>query len=162
MVFQGCRVIPQGWTKVSENHARAARSAKRARSVTERSVEKAIQQAFLLKHRIKLEKTDAGGSASQKGLRRLPASLVDALQCPSELPFGLSLWLHIPPGFPDLLGAITATRLLFIEVKKPGGRFQEGQKEFLDARRAEGHAAFWADSVDVALAKYLEWMEAAA
>ena len=155
-------MIPQGWSKVSEGHQRQARAAARSKATSERSVEKAIQQAFLLKHRIKLEKTDAGGSASQKGLRRLPASLVDAFQCPSELPFGLSLWLHIPPGFPDLLGVLSPTRLLFIEVKKPGGRFQEGQKEFLEARRAEGHAAFWADSVDAALAKYLEWMEAAA
>ncbi|MFZ4514183.1 MAG: hypothetical protein ACOYNX_11185, partial [Geothrix sp.] len=95
-------MIPSSWSKVSEGHARAARSAKRARSVTERSVEKAIQQAFLAKHRIKLEKTDAGGSTHQKGLRMMPKSLLDAFQCPEALPFGLSLWLHIPPGFPDL------------------------------------------------------------
>jgi VRR-NUC domain len=155
-------MIPTSWQKVSDGQARQARAAARSKATSERSVEKAIQQAFLLKHRIKLEKTDAGGSASQKGLRKLPKSLQDALQCPSGLPFGLSLWLHIPPGFPDLLGAITATRLLFIEVKKPGGRFQEGQKEFLEARRAEGHAAFWADSVDAALSKYQQWMQEAA
>ena len=155
-------MIPQGWSKVSEGHQRQARAAARSKQVSEKGVEKAIQQAFLAKHRIKLEKTDAGGSTTRKGLRMLPKSLQDALQCPSELPFGLSLWLHIPPGFPDLVGALSPTRLIFIEVKKPGGRFQEGQKAFLEARRAEGHAAFWADSVDAALAKYLEWMEAAA
>ena len=155
-------MIPTTWQKVSDQQNRRARATTRARSVTEKGIEKAIQQAFKLQHRIKLEKTDAGGSTHQKGLRKLPASLADALQCPSELPFGLSLWLHIPPGFPDLVGAITATRLLFIEVKKPGGRFQEGQKAFLEARTKEGHCAFWADSVDVALAKYTEWMEEAA
>ena len=155
-------MIPQGWSKVSECHQRQARAAARSKQVSEKGIEQAIRQAFKLKHRITLEKTDAGGSTTRKGLRMLPKSLQDALQCPSELPFGLSLWLHIPPGFPDLVGAISPTRLLFIEVKKPGGRFQEGQKAFLEARRQEGHAAFWADSVDVALAKYLEWMEAAA
>ena len=155
-------MIPQSWSKVSEGHQRQARAATRARSVTEKGIEKAIQQAFKLKHRIRLEKMDAGGSEARKGLRMLPKSLQDALQCPEELPWGLSLWLHIPPGFPDLVGAISPTRLLFIEVKKPGGRFQEGQKAFLDARRLEGHCAFWADSVDSALSKYQEWMEVAA
>ena len=155
-------MIPQSWTKVSDGHARTARAATRARSVTEKGIEKAIQQAFLAKHRIRLEKMDAGGSEARKGLRALPKSLQDALQCPSELPFGLSLWLHIPPGFPDLVGAISPTRLLFIEVKKPGGRFQEGQKAFLEQRRLEGHCAFWADSVDSALSKFQEWMEVAA
>ena len=153
---------PASWAKVSAGYQKKARAAARARSVTEKGIEKAIQQAFKLKHRIRLEKMDAGGSEARKGLRMLPASLRDALQCPEELPFGLSLWLHIPPGFPDLVGALSPTRCIFIEVKKPGGRFQEGQKAFLEQRRLEGHCAFWADSVDVALAKYAEWMEVAA
>lgn len=147
---------PQSWAKVSANYDRRDRAKKRAGQVTEKGIEQAIQQAFLLKHRVKLEKMDAGGTGSQKGLRKAPASLLAALSLPPTLPFGLEAFLGIPPGFPDLMGVTAEGRLVFLEVKKPGGAFRPGQKDFLVAARSSGHIAFHARSVDEALAKFAE------
>jgi len=137
----------QSWAKVSANMDRKARAQKRAKGVTEKGIEQAIQQAFLLRHRIRLEKMDAGG-VGQKGVRLMPKGLFPEIPA---LPFGLETWVGIPPGFPDLMGRVGDGQFLFIEVKKPGGKFREGQKAFLESARAAGHVAFAARSVDEAL-----------
>jgi len=137
----------QSWAKVSANMDRKARARKRSLSVTEKGIEQAIQQAFLRTHDIHLAKMDAGG-VGQKGVRLMPPGLFPELP---PLPFGLELWVGIPPGFPDLMGRVGDGQFLFIEVKKPGGRFREGQKAFLEGARASGHIAFSARSVEEAL-----------
>jgi len=119
----------------------------------ERLIQDAIIQAFQLRHRIKLEVTNAGGAADKKGVMRCPKSLRAALGLPQVMPFGIEAWVALPPGFPDLCAQLDG-RLLFIEVKRPGGAFRAGQKDFLSARVAEGHLAFWADSVPSALAQF--------
>jgi len=60
----------------------------------------------------------------------------------------------IPPSFSDLLGRLPDGRWVFCKVKKDGGRFRAGQKDFLEARRVEGHIAFHARSVAEALEKF--------
>ncbi len=146
---------PSSWAAQSERYARRDRAKARAKKVTEKDIEKAIVQAFKLQHRLSLCKTDAGGQGV-KGLHAAPPGwLLEALGIPA-LPFGLLPALLIPPGFPDLTGRLPDGRWVFIEVKKPGGTFREGQKVFLEARRMEGHIAFHARSVDEALAKFLE------
>lgn len=108
--------------------------------MTERQVEAAIQEAFRYRHRITLWKIDAGG----RGLRRGQ----------SERNRGST---GIPAGFPDLLGLEPVSgRAVFIEVKRPGGKPTAAQRAFLEARRAEGAVAFWADSVDSAIRQFLE------
>jgi hypothetical protein len=126
---------------------------KRKTQAPEKAIRKAIQQAFKLRHRITLHETDAGGMSDKKGVMRCPKDLAAALGLPQALPFGLEAWLGLPPGFPDLTGCLGG-RLVFIEVKRPGGSFRPGQKEFLEAARLAGHVAFWADSVDSALAQF--------
>ena len=126
---------------------------RRATLQTEKGIEKAIQQAFLLRHRLPLCKTDAGGMAVKGLLANPPQWLLEALGVPPP-PHGVQVALLIPPGFPDLTGRLPDGRWVFIEVKKPGGRFRLGQKDFLAARRAEGHIAFHAKSVDEALAQF--------
>ena len=149
-------MIPDGWKKVSAGHARTARSKARSAGVTEKGIEKAIQEAFLLVHRIKLAKTDAGGSGVKGLLANPPRWLLDALGIRVPLPWGLLPSLLIPPGFPDLTGQTGEGRWIFVEVKKPGGTFRPGQKEFLEAAQLAGAVAFRARSVDEALATYLE------
>lgn len=117
----------------------------------EKEIQKAIQQAFKLRHRIELKAMDAGGRGEVKGLVAVfPKWLRAALGLPQELPFGLEAWLHVPPGFSDLLGAFEG-RWVFLEVKRPGQKPHADQLLFLEARRAEGNVAFWADSVESAL-----------
>lgn len=143
------------WAKVSAGMDRRDRYNRRNKQVQERDIEKAIQQAFLLQHRIGLDKMDAGGTGPQKGVRLMPQRLAAILQLP-PLPFGLEHWVGIPPGFPDLMGIVDADRFLFVEVKKPGGRFREGQKAFLELARSQGHIAFSARSVEEALQRFQE------
>lgn len=145
---------PASWQKTTDQYNRRDRAKKKAKGLTEKGIEQAIVQAFSLSHRIKLEKMDAGGASVQKGVRMAPKSLLAALGLPQALPFGLEAWVGIPPGFPDLMAVVGENRFLFIEVKKPGGTFREGQKAFLEARRQEGHIAFHARSVDEALEKF--------
>lgn len=127
------------------------------RTLRERDIEKAIQDAFWFKHRINLVKTDAGGREGRGILEEIPEWLALALGCPQGLPFALGLCLRIPVSFPDLLGRVSVAGIphwVFIEVKRPGGHFRLGQKEFLHARQQEGHIALWATSVEEALRKF--------
>lgn len=142
---------PASWAKVSEGMDRRDRARRRSLQVQEKDIEKAIQQAFLLQHRITLAKMDAGGIGSHKGVRLMPAFLSSSLP---PLPLGLEYWVGIPPGFADLMGHVTKDRLVLIEVKKPGGRFREGQKAFLQMATAAGHIAFSARSVEEALERF--------
>lgn len=110
----------------------------------ERDVERAIVLAFWYKFRIHLFKTDAGAAGMRQGK-----------------PKGAGGYTGMPAGFSDLLGAIPPHgRAIFLEVKRPGGRPTAAQKAFLEARRAEGAVAFWADSVDSALRQFEEWRAA--
>jgi hypothetical protein len=91
-----------------------------------------------MKFRIHLFKTDAGSAGFRSGL--------------SEGARGYS---GLPAGFPDLVGVIPGPgRAIFIEVKSPGKKPTGLQMAFLERRRAEGALAFWADSVDNALAQF--------
>ena len=120
------------------------KKAKRKTKAPERAVERAIRDAFRLKHRIMLFKTDAGAAGFRSGM--------------SEGARGYS---GLPAGFSDLLGVVPGSgRAIFIEVKAPGNRPTSLQLEFLARRRAEGALAFWADSVDSALAQFEEQVAA--
>ena len=102
----------------------------------EKVVQKAIQQAFKVKHQVVLIHIDAGAA----GMR------------------GQNAYGHsgIPAGFPDLMGVIPGGRALFIEVKAPGNKPTELQLRHLEAFRAKGAMAFWADSVESALQQFQE------
>ena len=110
----------------------------------ERDVELAIVQAFWFKFRIHLFKTDAGAAGMRRGE-----------------PKGSGGYTGMPAGFSDLLGAIPPHgRAIFLEVKRPGRKPTAAQRAFLEARRAEGAVAFWADSVDSALRQFREQVAA--
>ena len=104
----------------------------------EKEVQAAIIQAFKVQHRITLHKIDAGAAGMRSGL-----------------PKGGRGYSGLPAGFPDLMGVIPPNgRALFIEVKRPGQKPRPNQTDFLERFRAAGCVAFWADSVDSALAQY--------
>lgn len=146
---------PPSWVAQSQKLDRAAK--RKARGPRpEALIEKAIQEAFLLKYRVKLHKTDSGGITEKRGAMKCPAGLLEALGLPKAMPFGIEAWIALPLGFSDLTGYLGGSRFIFIEVKAPGGRFRPGQKEFLEARRAEGHVAFRADSVESALSQFAQ------
>lgn len=126
----------------------------------EKGIQKAIQQAFKLRHRITLAETNAGGLTDKKGVIYCPKHLRDLFGLPQEMPFGCEAWLGLPKGFPDLSGQIRPRVGLFVEVKKPGERPRPEQLSTLEALRADGHVAFWADSVDSALAQFEEQVAA--
>ena len=110
----------------------------------ERDIQAAIIEAFRLKHRITLWSIDAGQAGMRSGASK-------RLGCHSG----------IPQGFPDLLGLLPPHgRAIMIEVKRPGGRFRPMQKDFLEVQRLKGAIAFWADSVDSALAQFEEQVAA--
>jgi hypothetical protein len=133
----------------------------------ESDIQMAIIQAFRLKHRITLYETDAGGGQTRR-LNQIPVmmtpqkGLLILLSLPESLPFGISPALILPAGFSDLMGAVAAgfqsgdDRLLFLEVKRPGQKPRLNQLQFMAARRAEGHMAIWADSVESALEQFEE------
>lgn len=139
------------------------RPAMRRKSKTnpyEKDIQKAIQEAFKLRFRLELKATDAGGRGEVKGLVAVfPKWLREALGLPQVLPFGLEAWLHVPPDFSDLLGRFRDV-WVFVEVKRPGEKPRPGQAAFLEARRDEGHVAFWADSVESACAQFEQAMRA--
>lgn len=162
---------PQSWQDVTDKLDRAQKAkARKTRRIgpSEKQISSAIADAFRLKHRIILHETDAGGSGDKKGIIRCPQGLFSALSLPQALPFGMEAWLSIPPGFSDRSGIIPGVfiqrptgfhiqRWIFVEVKAPGiPKFRPGQLEFLEARRAEGHIAFWASSVNSALDQFQE------
>lgn len=60
-------------------------------------------------------------------------------------------------GCSDILGQLKTGHMLAIEVKAPGNVPTEAQEEFLDAVACNGGLAFWADSVDVVVARLGEW-----
>lgn len=105
---------------------------------TEAQIESAIREAFILKHRIALYKTDAGGAGYRSGLRK-------GARCHGSLPV----------GFPDLIGCEPGTgRIIAIECKRPGYVPTKAQAEFLDHFQRCGAISFWADSVDHAFQQY--------
>lgn len=112
---------------------------KRIKPPLEKDVQKAIIEAFLLKYRIELVPTDAGG----KGFRKK----------------GKAIQGHsgIPSGFPDLVGVIPPNgRAIYIEVKRKGRKVEVGglQDGWLQKLFNAGAVAFWADSVDGAISQY--------
>lgn len=105
---------------------------------SEAQIESAIRQAFLLKHRVSLYKTDAGGAGYRAGLRK-----------------GAGCHGSLPTGFPDLVGCEPVSgRFIAIEVKRPGKKPTEAQEEFLAHFLVCNAIAFWADSVDSALEQF--------
>ena len=109
----------------------------------EKDVQRAIQNAFRLQHRVVLFETDAGNARSK----------AEAARAGLE---GFKGHSGLPPGFSDLMGVVPGSgRALFLEVKAPGGKPTELQLAFLDRRRAEGAIAFWADSPQSALAQFV-------
>jgi len=130
-------MIPTTWQTQTNKLTRAAK-AKTRKPAPEKLVEKAIREAFRLKHRVLLFKTDAGAAGMRSGL-----------------PEGGRGYSGLPAGFSDLLGVVPGSgRAVFIEVKAPGRKPTTLQEEFLERRRAEGAIALWADSVDSALAQF--------
>jgi len=106
----------------------------------EKEIQAAIIQAFWFTHRITLWIIDAGSAGMRSGASK-----------------GQKGHSGIPAGFPDLLGVIPGDgRALFIEVKRQGEKPRENQAAFLAGLKAKGAVAFWADSVDAALAKFQE------
>ena len=137
--------IPDSWSQQSAKMDRKEKSAQKSATrkasgvVLERDIEKAIQQAFRLKHRIILHKVDAGGAGMRSGLRDTPGCYQTG----------------ITPGFTDLVGVIPGSgRALFLEVKRPGNKPTPLQIGFMDRRRSEGAVSFWADSVQSALDQF--------
>ncbi len=157
--------IPSSWVAQTDRMNRASKAKVRKQARTE-PLEKHIQTAILdalRLNRIQIIPTDAGGTGDVKGLlARFPAWLRKALGLPQDLPFGLSLWLHIPKDFPDLLGQVSGGRWIAVEVKRPGQKPRPGQLAYLELFRQHGAIAFWASSADDALAQLSEQTRSAA
>lgn len=111
----------------------------RTKPPLEKEVQKAIIEAFWLRHRIELIPTDAGG----KGFRSKGTVLRGSS--------------GIPSGFPDLVGVIPPMgRAVFIEVKRKGEKVEPGgnQDVWLQKLFNAGAVSFWASSVDGALHEF--------
>lgn len=133
---------PASWIAQTQKLDRAARRKAKGPG-PEKVVQKAIQEAFRVKYRIALIHIDAGGA----GYR-------------AEGGGGYST---IPAGFPDLLGLVAPHgRALFIEVKAPGKKPTKLQMDYMALLRSRGAIAFWADSVESALAQFEAAMQEAA
>lgn len=128
---------PASWATQSARYDARDRAKKKGPS-PERLVQKAIQDAFRLKFQIALVHVDAGAA----GMRQGQAA-------------GAGGYSATPAGFPDLVGVIPPHgRAIYIEVKAPGNKPTDLQTRFLAALAAKGAVAFWADSVDSALAQF--------
>lgn len=104
----------------------------------EKLVQRAIVDAFRLRYRVALVHVDSGAA----GMRRGQGA-------------GQGGYSATPAGFPDLVGVLPPSgRAVYVEVKAPGNRPTELQTRMLDALRLKGAIAFWADSVDSALAQF--------
>ena len=113
---------------------------KKARAHPERDVQRAICDLFRMRYNIHFVHIDAGGA----GWRSVESG-------------GGRGHSGIPAGFPDLLGVIPPSgRAIYVEVKAPGGKPTPAQLHYLDMVRSRGAVAFWADSTDTAVARYLE------
>ena len=111
---------------------------RKAKANPERLVQKDIQDAFRLRYRIALVHVDAGGASFRSGEAR-----------------GQGGFSATPAGFPDLVGVIPPTgRAIYIEVKAAGKKPTTIQANFLELLREKGAVAFWADSLDSALAQF--------
>ncbi len=92
----------------------------------------------MLKYRIELVPTDAGGKGF-RGKNRIQGSS------------------GIPSGFPDLVGCIPPHgRAIYIEVKRPGKKVVSGDKQdgWLQKLFNCGAVSFWTSSVDSAIREY--------
>ena len=106
----------------------------------EKAIQRAIQDAFRLKHRIALIHVDSGSAGMRQGQGR-----------------GMGGYSSTPAGFPDLVGVVPPSgRAIYIEVKAPGGKPTNAQVSMLALLAAKGAIAFWADSVTSALAQFQE------
>lgn len=104
----------------------------------EKAVQRAIQQAFKLKHGVVLVHVDSGAAGMRQGQAR-----------------GMGGYSSTPAGFPDLVGVVPPSgRAIYVEVKAPGGK--PTQVSMLALLKSKGAIAFWADSVDSALAQFQE------
>ena len=113
---------------------------KRTGPAPEKLVQKAIQEAFRLRYRVALVHVDSGAA----GMRRGQGA-------------GQGGYSATPAGFPDLVGVLPPSgRAVYVEVKAPGNRPTELQTRMLDALRAKGAVAFYADSVESAIQKFEE------
>ena len=139
---------PPSWQAQTDrmNRAEKAKGRKKTGTVLERDIEKAIREAFRLRYRILLFKTDAGGA----GWRSVASE-------------GAGGHSGLPNGFPDLLGVIPGNgRVIVIECKRPGNKPTANQEHYLSLFRSWGGVALWADSVDSALAQFEEQTRCAA
>ena len=101
----------------------------------ELDIQKAIQQTFKLKYGVVLCHYDAGGARMRGDGRPVNTG--------------------IPAGHPDLMGFLPPSgRGVACEVKAPGNRPTELQERFLSLLEAKGVITFWADSVQMAVAKF--------
>ena len=139
-------MIPPSWQAVTDAKDRKDKS--KAKSTTrkaggvvlEKDIERAIQEAFRLKHRIVLFKTDSGCAGMRPGS-----------------PEGFRGYSGLPIGFPDLLGCTPGSgRVVVIECKRPGNKPTAHQEHYLALFRSWGGIGFWADSVDSALSQFRE------
>lgn len=111
---------------------------KKRKAQPEKAVQRAIQEAFRLKHRIALVHVDSGAAGMRQGQGR-----------------GMGGYSSTPAGFPDLVGVVPPSgRAIYVEVKAPGGKPTPAQEQMLAMLRSKGAIAFWADSVDSALAQF--------
>jgi len=117
---------------------------KKRKAQPEKAVQRAIQDAFRLKHRIALVHVDSGAAGMRQGQAR-----------------GAGGYSATPAGFPDLVGVVPPSgRAIYIEVKAPGDKPTELQVRMLAFLAAKGAIAFWASSVAEALAQFEEQVAA--
>lgn len=110
----------------------------------EKDIQKKIQQAMKLQFGVVMIPIDAGGAGMRHGQAQ-----------------GCGGWSSTPPGFPDLLGVIPGSgRACFVECKRPGNKPTKAQTAFLAIVKAKGAVAYWADSVESALAQFREQVAA--
>jgi len=117
---------------------------KKRKAQPEKAVQRAIQDAFRLKHRIALIHVDSGAAGMRQGRGA-----------------GQGGYSSTPAGFPDLVGVVPPNgRAIYIEVKAPGSKPTNAQVSMLALLVAKGAIAFWADSVVSALAQFEEQVAA--
>ncbi len=113
---------------------------KKRTSSPEKAVQRAIQDAFRLRYRIALVHVDSGAAGMRKGQGA-----------------GMGGHSATPAGFPDLVGVVPPSgRAVYIEVKAPGNVPTAAQTQMLAMLASKGALAFWADSVDSALAQFVQ------
>jgi VRR-NUC domain len=90
-----------------------------------------------------------------------PAAGVFAFHCPnggwrSPVEAAIMKGLGVVAGIPDLL-AIRAGQVFALELKAPGGRVRDAQRDTMAALQAAGAICAVADDLDSAIARLEEW-----